>query len=73
MDFADRIPDAGVHDKKSLELFAGTLGSGIGNFDMGLAVMDIGAVRGEGGGAYARVGFGIFGAAAFCCMGYSQW
>ena len=46
-DFADRLPDAVGRDKKSLELFAGTLGSAIGNLVMGLGALGVGVSRGE--------------------------
>jgi len=49
-DFADRIPDAGGYHKKSLELFAGVLGSVIGNFVTGLGALGVGVALGEDGG-----------------------
>ena len=59
-DFADRIPDAGGHHKKSLELFAGTLGSVIGNFVTGLGALGVGVARGEDGGVETLV-YGLIG------------
>lgn len=60
-DFAERIPDACGHHKKSLELFAGTLGSAIGNSVMGLGALGVGVIRGEDGGGGETLVYGLIG------------
>ena len=60
-DFVERIRDACGHYKKSLELFAGTLGSVIGNFVTGLGALGIGVARGEDGGGGETLVYGLIG------------
>lgn len=66
-DFVERIPDACGHHKKSLELFAGMLGSVIGNFVTGLGALGVGVARGEDGGGGDTLMYGLIG--GFICNG----
>lgn len=67
VDFAERIPDAGGYHKKSLELFAGVLGSVIGNLATGLGALGAGVARGEDGGGGDTLMYGLIG--GFICTG----